>query len=95
MILKLLIIYLISITACKAYVSYENYKVYKVIPETENQVQILTDLRKEPYYNFWTDVIKIGEDVRIMVSPSKNEELAKYLRNVEMEPVIAISNVQE
>ncbi|CAH0728592.1 unnamed protein product, partial [Brenthis ino] len=84
-----------DILSSKAYVSYENYKVYKVVPETAKQVQILTDLRKEPHYNFWTDIINIGEDVKIMVSPSQDEELAKYLRSVEMDPVLAISNVQD
>ncbi|XP_028167851.1 zinc carboxypeptidase-like [Ostrinia furnacalis] len=74
--------------------SYENYKVYKVVPNSVEQVQILVDLRKEGY-DFWTDVFDVGSDVRIMVSPSQDEEFSQYITKVRLNAVVAIANVQE
>ncbi|KAM3960500.1 uncharacterized protein ACR2FA_005409 [Aphomia sociella] len=74
--------------------SYNNYKVYNVIPKSEVQVQYLTDLRKEGY-DFWTDVIDINKEVRIMVSPEQADEFVKYSTSVGMEAELSINNVQE
>lgn len=94
MILKLVVVALIAIKCSEAYVSYENYKVYKVIPQNEGHVQKIEQLR-EQFYEFWTDVTKVGEYARIMVSPDKNEEFVTYIKNAGMAPVLSISNVQE
>ncbi|XP_023950749.2 zinc carboxypeptidase-like [Bicyclus anynana] len=94
MILKIIILALIFSTSCEAYKSYENYRVYKIIPKTKEHVDILTDLRKGEYY-FWSDVIKIASDVRIMVPPDKVAVFVKYTTSVGLEPVLTISNVQE
>ena len=94
MLLKLALVAIIASTASDAYVSYENFKVYKVIPQNDEHVQKIEVLR-EQLYEFWTDITKIGEDVRIMVSPEQNDEFVKYIKNAGMEPVLGISNVQE
>ncbi|XP_045776148.1 zinc carboxypeptidase-like [Maniola jurtina] len=88
------LVFIFAITLTEAYKSYENYKVYKIVPKTTEHVQVLTDLPKEEYY-FWSDIVKIDSDVRILVSPNKNTEFVKYMASVKIEPVLAISNVQE
>ena len=95
MIINLFVLILITLSKCEAYKSYDNYKVYKVSPETEREVKILNDLHKDSNYDFWTDKINIGQDVRIMVPPSKDSEFIEYLRSVSMVPVLSITNIQE
>ncbi|XP_041969318.1 zinc carboxypeptidase-like [Aricia agestis] len=73
--------------------SYENYKVYKVLPTTDKHVQMLTDLQKE--YDFWSEVVSIGSDIRVLVSPEKDEEFIKYTAGVGLNATVGISNVQD
>lgn len=94
MLLKLALVAIIASTASDAYVSYENFKVYKVIPQNDEHVQKIEVLR-EQLYEFWTDVTKVGDDIRIMVSPDQNDEFVNYVKSAGMEPVLGISNVQE
>ncbi|XP_045502735.1 zinc carboxypeptidase-like [Colias croceus] len=91
--MKFIYFILNAIVLCNAYKSYENYKVYKVIPSSEMHLQMLSNLRKDGY-DFWTDVPKIGENVRIMVSPLQDEEFIKYVKSVGLNPELAIPNVQ-
>lgn len=74
--------------------SYENYKVYKVVPISEQQVQQLVDLHKDGY-DFWTEVFDVGSDVRILVSPAKDQEFSQYTRTVGLNATVAIANVQK
>ncbi|CAG9789475.1 unnamed protein product [Diatraea saccharalis] len=78
-----------------AYKSYENFKVYKVIPKSDVQIQILTDLRKNGSYDFWTDILTVNNEVRILVSPDQEVEFVKYLKSVDLTAEISIKNVQE
>lgn len=74
--------------------SYENYKVYSVVPKSEEHVQMLNDLRKSGY-DFWTDVFTVGNDVRIMVEPTKDNEFVDYAKTVGFDAVLRVPNVQE
>ncbi|XP_050664198.1 zinc carboxypeptidase-like [Leptidea sinapis] len=78
---------------CIAVKTYESYKVYSVIPVNEVHLQILTDLRKEGF-EFWTDIVTKEKDVRIMVSPAQDYEFLDYMKNVGLNPVLSIPNVQ-
>lgn len=82
------------IAIANAMVSYENYKVYNIVPKSEAEVQILTDLRKEGY-EFWTEIFEVGNDVRIMVAPAEDEEFSNYVKSVKLDAVVSITNVQE
>ncbi|XP_059047429.1 uncharacterized protein LOC131842877 [Achroia grisella] len=91
--IKILVVLVGIFCISSAAKSYENYKVYNVIPKTEVQVQYLIDLKKEKY-DFWTDVINIDSNVRIMVSPEQAEELVEYSTSVGMAIELSISNIQ-
>ncbi|KAJ0173496.1 hypothetical protein K1T71_010645 [Dendrolimus kikuchii] len=75
-------------------VSYDNYKVYSVVPSNEVQVQRLTDLMKEGY-EFWSEVLVVGQDTRIMVSPEQEKDFVEYSKSIGMEALLKIANVQE
>jgi hypothetical protein len=78
-----------------AYKAYENYKVYKVVPQTEVQVQILNDLCERDY-EFWIETqLKIGDDARILVAPTQEDEFLKYIKSVGLHTEVAIANIQE
>lgn len=85
-----------AVTAIHAeYVSYKNYKVYKVVPGSDNEVQILMDLRKQNEYFFWSDIVALNSDVRIMVAPEKQLEIEDYFKSVGISTKIVIEDVQE
>lgn len=94
MVLKVIFVLLGFIVINNAMKSYENYKVYNIVPNNENQVQILTDLKKDGY-DFWSDVVTVDNDVRIMVPPHKDEEFVKYVQSVGLNADLRITNVQE
>lgn len=94
MLFKYLLLFSVLTTFIEAYESYENYKVYDVVPKNEAQVQILLDLRKDGY-DYWTDVFNVNNNVRIMVSPEKQNEFVEYLEKVGLNPSISINNVQQ
>lgn len=93
--MKSIVLSILSLLAIsEAYFSYSNYKVYNVVPRSNEQVQLLVDLKKQEY-DFWTDVFDVGSDVRIMVSPDQDAEFAHYIESVGFNVSVAISNVQE
>ncbi|XP_052756711.1 uncharacterized protein LOC113520958 [Galleria mellonella] len=92
--IKILVIFVGIFCSTNAAKSYEHFKVYNVVPKTDVQVQYLTDLRKENY-DFWTDIIEIDSNVRIMVSPEQADELVQYSKSVGMDIQLSIHNVQE
>lgn len=76
-----------------AYRSYENYKVYNVVPTSEIHIQMLGDLKKAGY-DFWTDILTIGGNARVMVAPEQEQEFVNYAHSVGLKPNVTISNVQ-
>lgn len=93
--LKIRSLFLVAITTSNAFVDYKNFKVYKIIPESEEQVHILNNLRKDGHYDFWTDIINVGKHAKIMVQPSEHEEFEKYISNIGIKSELSLSNVQE
>lgn len=93
MIVKILVAF-IGLVAISNAKTFENYKVYKVVPNSVEEVQILTDLRKSGF-EFWTDAFTVGNDVRIMVAPNQEAEFVRYSKSVGLSPELRISNVQE
>lgn len=76
--------------------TYNGYKVYSVVPENEEQVQVLNELRKSDYsFDFWSDMFEVGADVRIMVAPEKEKGFLKYSKNVGLDATLRIQNVQK
>ncbi|XP_072929534.1 uncharacterized protein [Epargyreus clarus] len=76
------------------YVSYKNYRVYKIVPETDKHVQVLIDLQKQKEFFFWSDIIDLGNKVRIMVAPEKFGDFEEYLTRVGIKTEVIISDVQ-
>lgn len=94
--LFILILLEIIILSSDAKVSYENYKVYSVIPKTDEQVQVLIDLNKENNdLDFWSDVFNVDSDVRVMVSSKYDTEFIDYMKSVNIDVDLKITNVQE
>uniref|UniRef100_A0A2A4J379 Zinc carboxypeptidase A 1 n=1 Tax=Heliothis virescens TaxID=7102 RepID=A0A2A4J379_HELVI len=85
----------LAITVTNAeYVSYDQYKVYKIVPSSDAEVQILLDVQKSNQYYFWSDVVALNSDVRIMVDPAKQVEFEKYFESVKIPARVVIQDVQ-
>ncbi|CAH1637893.1 unnamed protein product [Spodoptera littoralis] len=96
MILKEIIFLVVLVAAVNAdYVSYKNYKVYKIVPKNENEVQILLDLRKQPQYYFWNDIVSLYSDVKIMVAPKNQEEFENYFKSINIPAEVVFNDVQK
>ncbi|KAI5642821.1 zinc carboxypeptidase domain-containing protein [Phthorimaea operculella] len=76
------------------YQNFKGYKVYKVVPKTEKDVKVLKDIETERAYQFWTEVIRKGQDVRIMVAPENQLDLEARLKAIDGEVKVAITDVQ-
>ncbi|KAJ3662739.1 hypothetical protein Zmor_007070 [Zophobas morio] len=64
------------LTACCYHISaddkvrYDNFKVYRVVPKSNEAVEILRALEEsDNVYDFWTEVKGVGHPVDIMVAP--------------------------
>lgn len=75
-------------------VNYRHYKVYNVVPQSEEQVQILVDLSKQNVYDFWSDHMYVGAEVRIMVSPKKEMEFRSFVSQNGLDAEIGVTDVQ-
>ncbi|XP_026494162.2 uncharacterized protein LOC113399282 [Vanessa tameamea] len=70
------------------------YKVFKLIPKTEGDVDIIKNIHQENKYIFWSDMIKVGSDVRIMVKPDEANDFESYAESVGLDAKLIIQNVQ-
>ncbi|XP_037963440.2 zinc carboxypeptidase [Plutella xylostella] len=95
--MKIIILALIGLTisANATKLSYENFKVYNVVPKTEDDVNYLTGLHDKEGYDFWTEHIKAGSNVRIMVYPQIEEEFVAYCKTNGMDIEISVPNLQK
>ncbi|XP_030028978.2 zinc carboxypeptidase-like [Manduca sexta] len=93
MILNILII-AVLVTTSYGIKSYENYKVYNVYPKSELDVERLNGLKNEEY-DFWTDVVTVGNPARIMVSPAQDASFVSYMRSVGLAANVSIPNVKK
>ncbi|KAJ2953493.1 hypothetical protein O0L34_g1091 [Tuta absoluta] len=71
-----------------------NLEVYKVVPKTEKDVKVLKDIKTHSAFQFWTETIRKGQDVRIMVAPENLVDFEARLKAVEGEVKVAITDVQ-
>ena len=95
MIKELILIIAVATAINAEYVSYRNYKVYKIVPSSDTEVQILMDLQKQNLYDFWSDVVTVQSDVRILVAPEKQADFEKYLKSVNIPAKVIMEDVQE
>ncbi|GBP80206.1 Zinc carboxypeptidase A 1 [Eumeta japonica] len=79
----------------KAQIRYDEYKVFSVVPETEDQIQALKDLSQELLYEFWTDFLDVGKNVKIMVAPNRVKDFYSSLNSIGLRPDLNINNVQQ
>lgn len=75
------------------YKSYYDYKVYKAELKTESDVEVLK-LMNEIGWDFWTDQIAVGGEVRVMVAPEKQKEFEDILALARISNQIIIQDVQ-
>ncbi|CAH2094778.1 unnamed protein product [Euphydryas editha] len=85
----------INLAVCEKF-RFDNYSVFKIIPETEQQYQILQDIRRDdPRYDFWTDPLPLREFVNVMSSPGDKTYLEDILQKNEIKYEIVMQNIQE
>ncbi|CAG4957122.1 unnamed protein product [Colias eurytheme] len=59
--------------------TFEGYKVYKIIPRTQDEVNVVKDLQMNGIGQLWDDQVNINYEARIMVPPYKDDEFKNEL----------------
>ncbi|XP_035449805.2 zinc carboxypeptidase-like isoform X2 [Spodoptera frugiperda] len=96
MVFKEIIFLVVLVAAVNAeYVSYKDYKVYKIVPKDEHELQVLTDLRKQPEYIYWNDIVSLYSDVKIMVAPEYQQDFETYFKTVNITAEVVFNDVQK
>jgi len=67
-------------------VKYDNYKVYRFVPQTEDDVKVLSSLETlYPGISFWKGVGKVHRPVDIMIPPHLQREILSGLQSTTLE----------
>ena len=90
------------LTACCYHISaddkvrYDNFKVYRVVPKSNEAVEILRALEEsDNVYDFWTEVKGVGHPVDIMVAPHLKYRFSDALAGSQFDVEEYISDVQK
>ncbi|XP_018331188.1 zinc carboxypeptidase-like [Agrilus planipennis] len=73
---------------------FDNYKVYRIIPDNEQQTEILAQLGSSDAYSIWS-FGRDGRPIDIMVPPHMNGEFTELIESQGMKASVFIENVQE
>lgn len=76
------------------YQKFINHKVYQIVPKSDKDVEVLNAMQEEGRWDFWSDVVAIGSDVRIRVEPDMQKEFEEYLNKVGVHNNVIIEDVQ-
>lgn len=86
--ITIFIVYQIVIETCETKrVSYTGYAVYRSFPQTENQIDKLTQLmheKRDDGIEFWTEPRMLNNSVDIMVSPDEEPYLREQLKLIKV-----------
>lgn len=91
---QIVICFALVVLANAEYKQYRNHKVYKIVPQSEKDVEVLSAMQEDGKWYFWTDIIKVDGDVRIMVAPENQKELEEYFDRVGVNSEVVIEDVQ-
>ncbi|XP_013170612.1 PREDICTED: zinc carboxypeptidase-like [Papilio xuthus] len=92
MFLKLFIILLLTITFVNTNkVTFNGHRVYKVIPNNDNEKEVVTNIQKQGIGEFWFDQFDVYDGVRITVAPEKIQQFQGTMRrhNIVYKEIIA------
>lgn len=69
-------------------------KVYTLVPTTASHVSYLKRLENNPQFDFWSDGVKVNQDVDIMASSEAQELFESELRSHGIKYSVMIENVE-
>ncbi|XP_038206917.1 zinc carboxypeptidase-like [Zerene cesonia] len=74
--------------------TFEGYKVYKIIPRTQDEVDVVKDLQKNGIGQLWDDQVHINYEARIMVPPNKIDDFKNEMVRTNIGTEELISDMQ-
>ncbi|XP_035901544.1 zinc carboxypeptidase-like [Anopheles stephensi] len=75
---------------------YDNYRVYRVRIQTEQQLELLQAIEQYPDgYRFWSDPVKVGTEVQLVVPPHKRGHFSEMRAKVGLRAQLQIANLQD
>ncbi|PNF39274.1 Zinc carboxypeptidase A 1 [Cryptotermes secundus] len=86
---------LILTTAFANRATFDNYQVHRVVPENQEQLNILKDLEDDPNgLSFWVGPSRIQKAVDIMIPPHMLPRFNDILASINLKSEVYIGNVQ-
>ncbi|KAL7287595.1 hypothetical protein TKK_0018242 [Trichogramma kaykai] len=92
--IKLLLVALVATLSLADKERFDGFKVFRVVPSTDEHVDILKQLTMENGYAFWTYPTKVNQPVDVMVSQEKLNEFYKLMESTRMKYEEFIEDVQ-
>ncbi|CAH0678984.1 unnamed protein product [Chilo suppressalis] len=96
--MKIILCFVIIASVAKTNAEYKNYlgyKLYKAVPTSEDHVNLLLKIQNSGIGEFWTDYYRVGDDVRIMVSPKNEESFLSQLKESKLEAKSIFEDLQQ
>lgn len=87
---------LLLVTVVTGKFRFDNYTLYKVLPNNEQHVSVLRDLKdSDNRFDFWSDPMPSSESVSVLSSPGDKSALEEYLNNHGIGFDVSFANIQE
>lgn len=71
------------------------YKVYQVVPETNDQANLIHEIQYDNNFDFWSEIRLLNAPVDVMVAPLAQKGFEAVLNREAIEYSTIIENVQE
>ncbi|XP_033231048.1 zinc carboxypeptidase-like [Belonocnema kinseyi] len=75
-------------------VTFENHKVYRLLPETQEQVDLLHKMEDSVGFSFWKGPSYVNKSVDLMVTPSNLAEFTELMTLNGLKYEVYVDNVQ-
>ncbi|XP_043463180.1 zinc carboxypeptidase-like isoform X2 [Leptopilina heterotoma] len=75
-------------------VTFENFKVYRILPQTEQHVDLLNQIKQDDNFLFWNGPAFVNNSVDLMVAPEQTIEFENRMNFIGINYNTFIENVQ-
>lgn len=96
MLLKLLIIFLVSVISTCEKIRYDNFSLFKIHPQTEKDIKFLNELPKNgENLHIWKLPSTVGDYASVVSSPEKKASFEHSLRKRSINYEVMMENIQQ
>lgn len=95
MFLKITIVLLVTTFVNTSKITFNGHRVYKVIPNNENEREIVKSIQTQGIGEFWLDQFDVSDGVRITVAPEKYQQFEDTMNRNDIKYKEIIADLQQ